>query len=352
MRISATATHAPDSEAAAPNRLVVLDALRGLAALTVFVSHSAERVSSTLSQIIHTWFDLGHFGVTLFFLCSGFIIPFSLERQNSLSRFWISRIFRLYPLYWFTIGISVLLAFSESTGHSFAAFVFANGNMILGNLTMLQLFLGIPHIRGEYWTLSFELLFYIIMSALFWLKINRYTFQLTLALIVLSLLIEALMPLMFGMQFPVGILSFLALMFMGTTLYRIYSGELSARVGVAVAVLGFVMLFVTPLAKGISEGGAWQYLNLISARLVAVIVFGLAFLVRSYQPSRFMLYLGMISYSLYLMQTYVMIIDVQNSALNVLLWIVAQLVVATATYYWIERPGIALGRRIHQRRAT
>ncbi len=350
--MNTTTTNPLGSEPAGAGRLAFLDALRGLAALAVFVSHAAERVSLTLSQIVHTQFDLGHFGVTLFFLCSGFIIPFSLERQNSLASFWISRIFRLYPLYWFTIGISVFLAFSQSEGRSFNAFLFRNSSMILGNLTMFQLFLGISQIRAEYWTLSFEMLFYIIMSALFLLRINRYTFQFTLGLIALSLLVEALLPLLFGVQFPVGILSFLTVMFMGTTIYRVYTGELSARAGVAVELLGFMMLFVTPLAKGISEDGAWQYLNLISARLAAVIVFGLVFLVRSYRPSRFMLYLGMISYSLYLMQTYVMLIDVHSLALNMLFWVVAQLAVATATYYWVERPGIALGRRLHRWRAT
>ena len=93
-------------------------------------------------------------------------------------------------------------------------------------------------------------------------------------------------------------------------------------------------------------------MNLISSRLAAFVVFGAVFLMRSYRPSRFMLYLGTISYSLYLMQTYVMIIDVHNTALNVLFWVVAQLLVATATYYWIERPGIALGRRVHKWRAA
>src|SRR5215210_2024076 len=123
MRMS-TMANPLGSEPAGSGRLVFLDALRGLAAMAVFVSHAAERVSPILRDIVHTRFDLGHFGVTLFFLCSGFIIPFSLERQNSLASFWISRIFRLYPLYWFTIGVSVLLAFSESTGRSFGAFLF------------------------------------------------------------------------------------------------------------------------------------------------------------------------------------------------------------------------------------
>jgi len=77
-------------------------------------------------------------------------------------------------------------------------------------------------------------------------------------------------------------------------------------------------------------------------------VFGLVFVVRSRRPARFIVYLGTISYSLYLMQTYVMIIDVHNAALNILLWFVAQLIVATATYYWIEQPGIDCGRWLNR----
>jgi peptidoglycan/LPS O-acetylase OafA/YrhL len=327
-------------------RLAFLDALRGIAAMAVFFSHAAERVSPTLRDIVHTRFDLGHFGVTLFFLCSGFIIPFSLERQNSLKSFWISRIFRLYPLCWFTIGLSMILAFTQGEGRSLSAFLFANGGTILANITMLQLFLGVPHIRAEYWTLAFEMLFYIVMSVLFMFKMNRYTWQFTLGMILMSLVVESLLPLMIGLQFPVGILSFLTLMFMGTIMYRVHSGELSTRTGAVIVALGFVMLFVTPLSKGISEERTWEYLNLISARLAAVIVFGMVFVVRSRPPSRVMLYLGTISYSLYLMQTYVMIINVHNAALNVLCWLIVQIIVATATYRWIEQPGIALGRRL------
>src|SRR5262245_66328571 len=109
MPILAPETQLPHPKQPEPSRLLFLDALRGIAAMAVFISHAAERVSPILRDIVHTRFDLGHFGVTLFFLCSGFIIPFSLERQNSLPRFWIIRAFRLYPLYWFTIGFSDVL---------------------------------------------------------------------------------------------------------------------------------------------------------------------------------------------------------------------------------------------------
>ena len=43
--------------------------------------------------------DLGKYGVLLFFLVSGYVIPMSLERHGSLRRFWIGRLFRIYPAY-------------------------------------------------------------------------------------------------------------------------------------------------------------------------------------------------------------------------------------------------------------
>jgi peptidoglycan/LPS O-acetylase OafA/YrhL len=143
-------------------------------------------------------------------------------------------------------------------------------------------------------------------------------------------------------------LSFLTLMFMGTILYRAHTGELSARSAAVIVALGFVMLLVTPLAKGISEGRTWEYLHLLSSRLAAVIVFSLVFAARSRAPARLMVYLGTISYSLYLMQTYVMSIDVHHVALNIVVWLIALLLVATATYRWIEQPGIDCGRWLNR----
>src|SRR5215469_2826269 len=44
-------------------------------------------------------FSPANFGVALFFLVSGFVIPFSL-RRNSLGGFFVRRFFRLYPTLW------------------------------------------------------------------------------------------------------------------------------------------------------------------------------------------------------------------------------------------------------------
>src|SRR5438128_3067363 len=125
MRV-ATDIHRPQVSYAAARestRLDFLDGLRGFAALVVFLSHAIGRVSPAFHDFTYSRFDMGSFGVTVFFLCSGFIIPVSLERQGSLRSFWLRRIFRLYPLYWFSIALFLLcyLAGLNPLPHDFEA---------------------------------------------------------------------------------------------------------------------------------------------------------------------------------------------------------------------------------------
>src|SRR4051812_29037560 len=140
----------------AAHRLEFLDALRGLAALTVILQHSWQMLSTSYSNFAFSVFDLGNFGVMLFFLCSGFIIPISLERQGSLRRFWIRRFFRLFPLYWFCIGVALLLGYLAGWSGSSPSFLAHPVGFVLANMTMLQSTLGFSDLLGPAWTLMFE----------------------------------------------------------------------------------------------------------------------------------------------------------------------------------------------------
>src|SRR5436190_4062549 len=99
---TAPITHAGDSSNATrtrAGRLEFLDTVRGVAALVVALQHTSEQVWPQILGWSHTWFRPGEFGVLAFFLCSGFIIPASLEKRGRLGEFWIGRFFRLWPLY-------------------------------------------------------------------------------------------------------------------------------------------------------------------------------------------------------------------------------------------------------------
>src|SRR5712691_9817109 len=90
-------------------RLAWLDVLRGVAALAVVFDHLGYDVLQHTRAVIYQWVDPGTYGVYVFFIISGFIVPASLERKGSVRTFWVSRLFRLYPLYLLTVAAAVAL---------------------------------------------------------------------------------------------------------------------------------------------------------------------------------------------------------------------------------------------------
>src|ERR1700678_4831580 len=92
------------------NRLAWLDVLRGWAALCVVFNHFGYFVPRSLNTAVYRWIDPGEYGVFVFFIISGYIIPASLERRGNVRTFWVSRIFRLYPLYLLAVAAALVLA--------------------------------------------------------------------------------------------------------------------------------------------------------------------------------------------------------------------------------------------------
>ncbi len=91
------------------SRLAWLDVLRGLAALAVVFNHFGYFLPSGVKTPVYQWINPGDYGVFVFFLISGYIVPASLERKGSVRTFWVSRLFRLYPLYLLAVAIAVTL---------------------------------------------------------------------------------------------------------------------------------------------------------------------------------------------------------------------------------------------------
>ena len=90
------------------DRLVEIDALRGVAALAVVLFHYTTRFTElfkpgTLPTIS---FPGGHYGVNLFFIISGFVIFMTLEKTARPLDFVVSRFSRLFPAYWAAIFLT------------------------------------------------------------------------------------------------------------------------------------------------------------------------------------------------------------------------------------------------------
>ena len=84
------------------------------------------------------------------------------------------------------------------------------------------------------------------------------------------------------------------------------------------------------------------------AQVAACACFGAAYLLRARPVHPFLRHLGRISYSIYLMHTIVLdsIPEMSSPLLSLLVWLVLLLLLASATYRWIEQPMIAWGQRL------
>jgi peptidoglycan/LPS O-acetylase OafA/YrhL len=150
-------------------RLYAIDGIRLLAALMVAVHHYAgtnrvnqpgnaiwDRPASGIMPTVFRFASYGWIGVEIFFVISGFVICMSCWGRTP-RQFFVSRVIRLYPAYWFAIILTtgVLVALPG---------VWERQRLreILLNFTMLQSGSGVVNVDGVYWTLWSELRFYLL----------------------------------------------------------------------------------------------------------------------------------------------------------------------------------------------
>lgn len=142
------------------NHIQELDGLRGIAIIMVICYHTLYwSVGSNLSGPISIFIEIsriGWTGVDLFFVLSGFLITSILikskEKKYYYKNFYISRSFRILPLYWMTL-IFVLILIPNSIKP-----VLFN----LGFLANISSIFGVPMVFGVTWSLAVEEQFYIL----------------------------------------------------------------------------------------------------------------------------------------------------------------------------------------------
>jgi peptidoglycan/LPS O-acetylase OafA/YrhL len=350
----------PDAEGLGPSprrggRLDFLDALRGIAVALVLVQHIGERLFPSVATVTHGDVELGQLGVMVFFLCSGFIIPASLERGRPedsrvrrLAAFWRGRFFRLFPLYWISLAAVLWLTLSGSATPETRL---GTGDW-LANVSMLQMLIGSPNALGVYWTLAFELLFYGGLSALFLLGWHRRSVALSLAASGLCLAL-ALGGELVGTPPPAGAFC-LATMFTGTVFHRWHAGSVRLRwlvVSVLAALVSGCALLAAAVLSTPQPPGTPRFPAMLTAWLGAYAVFIAGVALRRRRMPAWLVRLGTISYSVYLMQGIVLLViaPLADPVLTAAVWAVGTVVVSETTYRIVERPSVRLGRRLGRR---
>jgi len=415
--MSQTLANPKAANAAAPKhtRLAWLDALRGFAALCVVFDHGSTLMLMPVRDFLYRWLDLGQYGVFVFFLISGYIIPASLERKGSVRGFWTSRLFRLYPMYAVALALA---AVAYHTGHgTIRGAEHQPAQSVLAWLLMLPNLLTGPNVPNVTWTLSYEMVFYLLLVALFswgvhrrsgwyattfavgavalggvlpmaaltrWaghadnggIALNAVADALVLGGIVLAISsrsvvarvgasvagLTALVLVMVnqGSPSPWEGCVILALMFSGTLIYRAQQRQPGASRPVTAAIVVGVLALTTFAGIWHGEQRHLSHQWLVqwgTSVLLAGATFGLGLALSGRKVPRWCAWLGMISFSVYLLHP--LVFDAYRSfpALHrthtlpvqglMFAGCVAVIIgLSTVTYYLVERPMQRLGRRL------
>lgn len=348
-------------------RLDYLDVLRGLAAISVSVQHifgylyheaHNDQLIPLIAFLTTGMLDWGRFGVVLFFLISGFIIPKSLRANSPLKTFLIGRFFRLYPAYWITL---LIIYISASYLDPLAGFT---ANQFVANLTMTPKLFHQNYMSGVFWTLFIEILFYLCCVFLFKLKLLENTLaigSIAMALILItpsSIIFNYFFELHVPVQFITLHLSFL---FLGN-LVRLALIE-KDRMALTFFI-GFIALssFSIPISSGLispvkeaSNTGfvMYSFSTNILAYALAISLFILIVHFKNIK-NKFLIGAGEISYSLYLLHMTCFVILAKfihlDSITNILVYLalcaLLSYFVARLSFTFVEYPAIQLGKKI------
>ena len=303
------------------------------------------------------WYNLGPFGVALFFLISGFVIPISLERQTAPG-FLVGRLFRIFPTYVLALLIELtVVALAARYWHQ--PFTY-RPKLILANLLLVTDIVNAPSIDLVNWTLVVELKFYLLMAALA-VPVRRGSLIALLAvaaaIVVVSRFSHDLFVIVPHLGLVLRIFESNALYVLFMLIGVVFSYHVRGRIGSAAAAAAVIVLFALfvycwPLTffRGEYPSATFNY-------GWALLVFSAMYAFRRRVPdSRVADFFAGVSYPLYLVHALVgftvmkalMVVHVAPLPATCVAFIVIVLLALTL-HVTIERPSQAFGKTLAAR---
>lgn len=312
--------------------------LRGISALLVCCFHFRDTINFPGSAIGDILFKKGSIGVPVFFIISGFIMAFTTQKINfstnsfqQITLFYKRRVIRIVPLYY------LLTLAAMIPGGSFLLYFYGDG---LYELTHSLLFLptrkGFP-VLFLGWSLNFEMFFYLTFGLSLFFKEKRYYF--IVGFFILTTILGY--SIHFDSPYLKMVTNSLNLYFVVGIIFALLLNKhtVSKKWAAIVSVIG-ITSFILVLLSIIPIGNDWVKLAIISTFVFSFLTFDYVF---HFEGNKFLIFLGDISYSLYLSHPFVEIVLKRfkiEGYLNIpffLLKIVLVIIVASLLYYFVEK---------------
>lgn len=335
------------------NSTKFITGLRAYAALGVFLIHSGGFGLRQFSIYTNRIVDFGKYGVIVFFVVSAFTISMSIEREKSFSflKYIIKRFFRVAPLYYIALIVAFLFG-----GNSYYSEQFKVNTDIFTLLFHVTFFnwISIKHqnnLIGVEWSVPIEFLYYLVIPYLLLLFRNKKGS--VLVVLIIAAITSSISYLFYHQSafsdeaFHWSIVKYFFSFIFGIFVYLIFSSSdffekfeypnlliVSTLVGLLVyIILGF------------------QYPDMFATLIVGLLILICKKKTRISSllfENRVIIYLGEISYSIYLVHMLLFHHAAKKIELfsNPYIVLIATLFISTLTYYFVEKPFISLGKKI------
>ncbi|MBS1916550.1 MAG: acyltransferase [Bacteroidetes bacterium] len=354
-----------------------LTPLRGIAALLVAIFHFEMAIARFVPAQQTMFFEKSYLMVDLFFIMSGFII-FHVYRESfldaikkeNLKKFIVARFARIYPLHIFSLLLLVILVIVFSPAGTYPNRI-EDPAAILTNVFLLQSY----YIHNIFtwnipaWSISAEWISYMLfpLLVLFISKKKRLSVVVLIVLVITAYLsIMFLLPRKNPMNpaipvphninttYDYGFLRGIAGFITGMIMYILYQSSTAKKIFQKdVTVLFSLILLVLAMHFAVSDG----YCIILFAAIVIAFACNGGYL-HKICNNRILQYLGLISYSIYLMQIFLQepfskglrlsgVIGLGRGKQNIaffpglmycIIYLLLLVAISSLTYYCIEQP--------------
>lgn len=357
------------------NRIVFANHLRGIGALSVIVSHyigifwiahpeisnlmgvpaleSFPNLPDALKIISDYCIVFGQFGVGVFFIVSGLVIPISLK-DASWQDFILRRAMRIYPVYiaGFSFVILSIYLLSKYAGVDFrysASEIMAHFGVITRGP------LGIDRIDGISWTLEVEIYFYLSMLLAARLLLKRGAREVIVAAILISCCSIVIMKsnkYLIGVQVGSGLM-----LLLGVAFYKFMSNQISQKKFIVVQIIIITLIPIT----WFSGSGVTKYTqHWVSGYLLAILTFNACFYFKDrIKESTILSHLSDISYPIYVIHAlfgYSVMYYIVSKGFGfyeaIAVALIASYAASLALHIFVEKPSMLWIKQSHNKKAA
>ncbi len=327
------------------NNTNYLTSIRGLACLMVVIAH----IISVIPGVGKNVSGCGKIGVWLFFILSAFLLTSQWLNKEEFKikdviEFYIKRIFRIFPCYIVTLIIAFLVGYITEP------------KTVIRHIFLME---GM----GHFWTIPVEFVFYILVPIImFFIDKIKNQKRAILFLIILLIATAILSPYTLYEENSIHIRWYMPVFLMGMILAFAYQKfEKKQEKKVIYDIIFFVIMllmivsipYVRNLIFKIEPDGYLLNKYLFFGLAWSIVILAIQnskYIIHYFNQSKILIYIGKISFSLYLIHFIVLNkIKGDNVLVNSLLIFIISIIVAIIMNQLVEQPMIKLARKINKR---